>query len=115
MPNRNISQFSGFLHVDSNKFLAEFESHWTLAAIEISSPSAVAALHLFLKGPALIWFNILPVKDSWSTVRAAFDLEYCYILGSFSLIAESVAFDNLRLNQSQAIKDACILDKGPKL
>ena len=77
----------------------------------------MAAFHLFLKGPALIWFNSLSVRDSWATVRAAFILEYCNILSSPSLIAESVAFDNLRLSQSQAIEDfhASVMDKGRKL
>ena len=50
-------------------------------------------------------------------MRAAFILEYCNILSSPSLIAESVAFDNLRLSQSQAIEDfhASVMDKGRKL
>ena len=64
MPDRRtISQFSGFMHEDSENFLSEFESYLTLAAIEITSPRAVAAFHLFLKGPALIWFNSLSVRD----------------------------------------------------
>ena len=105
MPDRRtISQFSGFMHEDSENFLSEFESYLTLAAIEITFPRAVAACHLFLNGPALIWLNSLSVKDSWSTVKAAFIQEYCNILSSPSLIAESVAFDNLRLSQSQAIE-----------
>ena len=118
MPDRRtISQFSGFKHEDSDKLLAEFESYLTLAAIEISSPRAVAVIHLFPKGPALIWLNNVSVKDSWPTVRAAFIKEYCNILSSPPLIAESVAFDNLGLGQSKAIVDfhVCIMYKGRKL
>ena len=58
-----------------------------------------------IKGPALIWFNNLTVKDSWTTVKAAFVNEYCSMLNNPSLIAESVAFDNLKLNPTQAIED----------
>lgn len=112
---RTIQQFSGFMHEDAENFLAEFESYLTLASIETTSPRAVAVFHLFLKGPALIWFNNLIFKDTWSAVKGAFVLEYCNIIGSPALI--SVAFDNLRLSQSQAIEDfhASIMDKGRKL
>ena len=102
---RTIQQFSGFMHEDAEKYLVEFESYLTLASIETTSPRAVAVFHLFLKGPALIWFNNLTFKDTWSAVKGAFVLEYCNIIGSPALIAESVAFDNLRLSQSQAIED----------
>ena len=89
------------------------KSYLTLASIDTTSPRAVAAYHLFLKESALIWFNNLIFKDTWS----AFNHEYCNILNSPSLIAESVAFDNLRLGQSQAIEDfhAVVMDKGRKL
>lgn len=114
---RTIQQFSGFMHEDAEKFLAEFESYLTLASIETTSPRAVAAFHLFLMGPALIWFNNLTFKDTWYAVKGAFVLEYCNIIGSPALIAESVVFDNLRLCQSQAIEDfhASIMNKGQKL
>lgn len=114
---RTIQQFSGFMHEDAEKFLAEFESYLTLASIETTSPRAVAVFHLFLMGPALIWFNNLTFKDTWYAVKGAFVLEYCNIIGSPALIAESVVFDNLRLNQSQDTEDfhASIMDKGRKL
>lgn len=114
---QTIQPFSGFMHEDAEKFLSEFESYLTLASIDIYSPRAVAAFHLFLKGPALIWFNSLTCKQSWETVKASFQIEYCNILKSPSLIAESLAFDNLRLSQSQPIEDfhALIMDKGRKL
>ena len=93
------------MHTYSEKFLPEYESYLTKAAIEVTSPRSVAAFHLFLKGQALLSFNSLSVKDTWSTVIAAFIHEYCNILGSPFLIAESVAFDNLRPGESQAIED----------
>lgn len=115
--DKNIKHFSGFMHEDAAKFLAEFESYLTLSSIEETSPRAIAAFHLQLKGPALIWFNNLTVKDSWTTVKAAFMNEYCSMLNNPSLIAESVAFDNLKLNPTQAIEDfhSVVLDKGRKL
>ena len=67
-----IQQFSGFMHKDAKKFLAEFELYLTLASIETTSPCAVAAFHLFLKGPVLIWFNNLNFKDTGSAVKAGF-------------------------------------------
>ena len=105
------------MHEDSEKLFTEFESYLTSAAIEVTSPRAVAAFRLFLKEPALIWFNSLSVKDTWSTVIAAFIIEYCNILISPFLIAESVAFDNLRLGESQGIEDfhASVMYKGRKL
>lgn len=118
MPHKQtIQPFSGFMHEDAEKFLSEFESYLTLASIDTTSPRAVAAFHLFLKGPALIWFNSLTFKETWDSVKESFKLEYCNILNSPSLIAESVAFDNLRLGQSQAIEDfhAFVMDKGRKL
>ena len=48
---------------DASKFLVEFESYLTLSTIEPDSPRAVAAFHLHLTGPALIWFNNLTIKD----------------------------------------------------
>lgn len=105
------------MHEDPAKFLAEFESYLTLSSIEQDSPRAIAAFHLHLTGPALIWFNNLSIKDSWQTVKASFQIEYLNNLNNPSLIAEAVAFDSLKLGPSQAIEDfhSVVLDKGRRL
>ena len=105
------------MHEDASKFLAEFESYLTLSAIEPEPPRAVAAFHLHLTGPALICFNNLTIKDSWTTVKACFLAEYANCLNNPSLIAESLAFDNIKLGQTQAIEDfhSTVLDKGRRL
>ena len=43
--------------------------------------------------------------------------EYCNVVNNLSLIAESVAFDNLKLGSTQAIDDfhSVVLDKGRRL
>ena len=57
MPHKQtIQPFSRLMHEDAEKFLSEFESYLTLASTDTST-HAVAAFHLFLKGPALIWFK----------------------------------------------------------
>ena len=105
------------MHEDASKFMKEFDSYLTLSSIDEESPRAIAAFHLHLSGPALIWFNNLAVKDSWKTVKAAFMNEYCNVVNNLSLIAESVAFDNLKLGSTQAIEDfhSVVLDKGRRL
>ena len=115
--DKTIKHFGGFMHEDGAKFLAEFVSYLTLSAIEPESPRAVAAFHLHLTGPALIWFNTLTIKDSWTTVKACFLAEYANSLNNPSLIAESLAFDNIKLGQTQAIEDfhSTVLDKGRRL
>ena len=102
------------MHEDASKFLAEFESYLTLSAIE---PRAVAAFHLHLTGPARIWFNNLTIKDSWTTFKACFLAEYANCLKKNSLIAESLAFDNIKVGQRQAKEDfhSTVLDKGRRL
>lgn len=77
LSEKAIKHFSGFMHEDAAKFLSEFESYLLLSAIDASSPRAIAAFHLHLQGPAVIWFNNLTVKDSWDNVKKAFLSEYC--------------------------------------
>lgn len=117
LSDKTIKHFGGFMHEDASKFMKEFDSYLTLSSIDEESPRAIAAFHLHLSGPALIWFNNLAVKDSWKTVKAAFMNEYCNIVNNPSLIAESVAFDNLKLGLTQAIEDfhSVVLDKGRRL
>ena len=112
-----ISHFSGYMHEDGRRFLAEFESYISLSGIELASPRVVAAFHLNLKGPARIWFNNLTCKETWEQVKRAFIEEYCDRLESPTLIAETVAFDNLVLQPTQTIEEfhSIILEKGKKL
>ena len=117
LSDKTIKHFGGFMHEDASKFMKEFDSYLTLSSIDEESPRAIAAFHLHLSGPALIWFNNLAVKDSWKTVKAAFMNEYCNVVNNPSLIAESVSFDNLKLGSTQAIVDfhSVVLDKGRRL
>ena len=89
--NKTIQPFSGFTQEDATKFLGEIESYLTLSSIKTDSNRAVAAFHLHLKGPAIIWFNNLTCKDTWLTVKAAFIEEHCNITNP-SMIAESCCF-----------------------
>ena len=70
----SLKKFNGFMHGDGSKFLEEIKSYMTLSGIEQSSPKAVAAFHLQLQRPALIWFNSLPniKKSAWLVVEASF-------------------------------------------
>jgi len=67
LQSRTVQPFNGFAHEDAVKFLGEFESYLTLSNIDLEadSPSAVAAFHLQLNGPARIWLSCLSVKQTW--------------------------------------------------
>ena len=69
------------MHKDGEKVLEEFRSYLTLRGIKQTSPRAIAAFHLQLQGPALIWFNSLPkIKiTAWNVVKEQFRQEFCNI------------------------------------
>ena len=119
LPEKLIKKFNGYLHEDAQRFLADFASYLLLANIEILSGRAVAAFHLHLQGPALVWFNALPStsKLSWPPIENLFRAEYCDTLNSPALIAEEAAYNNLNLNSSQPIEEfhSVVLEKGRKL
>ena len=107
MIDRTFKKFNGFMHEDGTKFLAEFKSYLTLTGIDTTSSRAVAAFHLQLQGPALIWFNALPthVKSSWASVEQTFKTEFCNINKNPFLVAEEATFNTLALKQVNRLKN----------
>ena len=116
MIDRQMKKFNGFMHEDGCKFLEEFKSYLTLSGIEQSSPRAVAAFHLQLHGPALIWFNSLPtlIKSAWVNLETEFKKEFCDITHNPSLVAEEATFNTLTLKPGQPIKEfaSVVQEKG---
>ncbi|XP_052779405.1 uncharacterized protein LOC128216783 isoform X1 [Mya arenaria] len=119
LSDRIIKKFAGYMHENASKFLSEFESYLMLSGIDpsIDSARAIAAFHLHLQGPALTWFNALPMKITWTSVKHDFSNEYCDVLNDPRLISETAAFDNLRLQSHQAIAEfhSIVLEKGSRL
>ena len=77
LSDRIIKKFAGYMHENASKFLSEFESYLMLSGIDpsIDSARAIAAFHLHLQGPALTWFNALPMKITWTSVKHDFSNE----------------------------------------
>ena len=119
MIDRQLKKFNGFMHEDGAKFLEEFRSYMTLSGIEQSSPRAVAAFHLQLQGPALIWFNSLPTvqKTAWATVEEQFRQEFCNIANNPSFVAEEATFNHLSIKPGQPIEEfaSVVQEKGRRL
>lgn len=111
-----LKKFSGYMHEDGPKFLSEFESFLTLSGVT-DDERIIAAFHLHLKGPALIWYHTLMTKDSWPAVKAEFQKEFGNNINDPRLISEAAAFDNLKLSGTQAIEEfhSIVLEKGTRL
>lgn len=114
-----LEKFSGYTEEDGDKFLKEFTSYIKFNSIG-EDDRIIAAFHLHLAGPALIWYNQLTdlTKLSWNAVQGAFK-ERFFITSPLdpSLIMESAVFDTLKLGPGQHIEDfhSAILEKGQKL
>ena len=80
----------------------------------------MAAFHLHLKGPALVWYTALDDlnKISWPILREAFANQYV-VMSMFDpvIITESAIFHSLTLKPSQSIEvfHSYILEKGTRL
>ena len=118
VPDKSVSKFSGLISEDGSKFLSEFTSFLLLSNIEETSKKAVAAFHLHLKGPALIWFNNLPdsSKTSFSDVKHLFCRDYCSTDDPV-LVAEEAVFQKMTLQMSDTLEDfhSRVLQKGKRL
>lgn len=115
----SLKKFSGFSSENGKNFLMEFESFCIYQNLT-TDDRRVAAFHLHLSGPALIWFNSLeiPVKRTWFALKNAFTEQYAK-QGMFDpdMVAESAVFEALRLASSQPLEDfhSKIMEKGSRL
>ena len=112
-----LRKFSGYSEEDAEKFLTEFNSYCTFNNI-FDDARRLAAFHLHLQGPALVWFNTLDkfFKASWTNLEYQFRLEYAN-QAEASLTAESAMFDALTLAPNQPLESfhSNILEKGTRL
>lgn len=103
----SLKKISGFSSENGKNFLMEFES-FCLYQNLTTDDRRVAAFHLHLSGPALIWFNSLeiPVKRTWFALKNSFTEQYAK-QGMFDpdMVAESAVFEALRLASSQPLED----------
>lgn len=79
------------------KFLSEFRLFCTLQNL-IDDKRIIAAFHLHLRGPALIWFSTLNESNKvlWTVLQEAFQNRYISKdICDPSIIAESPMFDAL--------------------
>ena len=114
-----ISNFHGFSNENGQKYLEEFESYCTFNGLH-DDDRRVAAFHLHLKGPALVWFSALDlkVKQTWLGVCSKFKEQYCSVnMFDANMVAESAIFDALCLKPHQALESfySEVLEKGLRL
>jgi hypothetical protein len=114
-----LTKFHGYTSENAQKFLDEFESFCTLQNLKDNS-RVIAAFHLHLKGPALVWFTALEASDklSWTVVKEAFNAQYLSrSLYDPAIIAESAIFDALTLQPGAPIEGfhSQVLEKGSRL
>ena len=119
VPKVTLTKFSGYTHEDGAKFLNEFISYCTFNSI-FDDARKVAAFHLHLTGPALIWFNSLKSTDkqAWLSVHQHYVKQYANLdVFDPALVAEAEIFENLTLLPHQQIEDfhSNVLEKGTKL
>lgn len=115
----SLKKFSGFSSENGKNFLLEFESFCIYQNLT-TDDRRVAAFHLHLSGPAVIWFNSLetPVKRTWFALRNAFTEQYAKQgMLDPDMVAESAVFESLRLSSSQPLEDfhSKIMEKGSRL
>ena len=115
----NLDVFSGYSGENGQKFLDEFDSFCVLQGLT-DDRRTIAAFHLHLKGPALVWFNALnsDLKSVWTLLRFAFINKYV-TLDTFDsrTVAESALFDTMSLQDHQPLEGfhSDILEKGTRL
>lgn len=114
-----LTKFHGYTSENARKFLEEFESFCTLQNL-MENGRIIAAFHLHLKGPALIWFSALDISDklSWSVLKEVFQAQYISKnIFDPAIIAESAIFDALTLQPGAPIEGfhSQVLEKGSRL
>ena len=112
----NLTKYGGYSHEDSKKFIREFNSYCTFNTIS-DDARRIAAFHLHLEGPALVWYNTLSdfQKSSWTTLLRYFEREFSDV--NATMAAESAIFDSLTLGPAQPLESfySVILEKGNRL
>lgn len=93
---------------------SEFRSFCTL---QIDDKRIIAAFHLHLRGPALVWFSTLNESNKvlWSVLQEAFQNRYISRdICDPSIIAELAMFDALTVHSATAIETfyGQLLEKG---
>jgi len=118
----SISKFHGLPQEDGCQFLTEFQSYAILNQLDgqFSDSRKVAAFHLLLAGPALVWFSALGAreKDTWAHVKSEFSDKYCMVgQDNPALIADAEMFSKIKLAPGQSMDEyhALIVQKGRKL
>ena len=123
MDKVTIPKFTGLTTEDPQKFLDNFRSYSLLYNLNGEDMDArkVAAFHLKLAGPALIWCNSLTPPDdqtkSWSFVEKEFLAKYINVQNNPVLLAEAELFQQLRLAPGQPIEEfhSLLVEKGVRL
>ena len=119
----SIPKFSGLTSEDPRKFLDSFESYCLVYNLnkEDADAKKVAAFHLKLSGPALIWFRSLKpaagTERNWEFVESQFLARYINVKNNPVLLAGAELFQQLKLSPTQAIEEyhAQVLEKGQRL
>jgi len=116
-PKVTLHKFSGYSQEDPDKFLTELDSYCTFNNI-FDDTRKLAAFHLHLQGPSLVWYNTVDkfYKASWVNLEYQFRHEYGHHAEA-SLTAESAMFDALTLVADQPLESfhSIILEKGTRL
>ena len=115
-----LRKFSGFSSENGKNILLEFESLKCTYQNLNSDDRKVAAFHLHLSRPALIWFNALELENKLTcfALKGPFTAQYAKH-GMFDpdLVAESAVFESSRLDDAQPLEDfhSKIMEKGCRL
>lgn len=113
----SLTKYGGYSHEDSNKFIKEFNSYCTFNGIN-DDARRIAAFHLHLEGPALVWYNTLSdfQKVTWKELLRQFEREFSHLMNA-TMAAESAIFDSLSLGPAQPLESfhSVILEKGNRL
>ena len=116
-----ITKFGGLPAENAEQFLQDFESYAILNKLKDCDARKIAAFHLHLTGPCLIWYQNLSEieKGSWETLKSLFNTKYVNldIEHNPALFAESELFSKIQLAPTQAIDayHSVLLQKGKRL
>ena len=108
--NITIPKFSGLTTEDPSTFLGSFKSY-SLDNLDTKEADGrkVAAFHLKLSGPALIWYQSLQPEagedKNWALVEKQFLDKYISLKNNPVLLAESELFQQLSLSPTQRLEE----------
>ena len=118
-----IPKFTGLSSDDPSRFLDSFHSYSFLYNLNSEDDDArkIAAFHLKLSGPALVWFQSLKTAEGkdkiWKFVEAQFRDRYVDVKDNPVLLAEAELFYQMWLTPSQPLEEdhAQLVEKGERL